>query len=284
MGEQFLGQRGAQGLGLGARAADLAAHDLAAVHRAHQAAQPEGVALQHRMAADGHLAAAFQARVHGALGQHPVGGVGVVQGGEQGVHPGVVGAAFDAHRALPDRRQAVGGVDGAADALREAEPDQAGGGEDHRVVFALVQLAQTGVDVAAQRADLQVGPAVGELALAAQAGGAHHRALRQLVQRGMAVADEGVARVLALHDHRQVQPLGQLHRHVLHGVHRDVGVAFEHARLQLLYEQPLAADLGQRGVEDLVALGAHAQDFHLQARMGGAQGVGDVLGLPQGER
>ena len=76
-----------------------------------------------------------------------------------------------------------------------------------------------------------------------------------------AVADEGVAGVLTLQDDRQVQPVGKVHRHVLHGVHGDVRGPVQHALFQLLDEQALAADLRQGGVEDLVAARGHAADL-----------------------
>ncbi len=66
--------------------------------------------------------------------------------------------------------------------MRLAEPQalQAGGGQHDGVVLALVELAQAGVEVAAQRLDAQVGAQCAQLHHAAQAGGADDGALRQL--------------------------------------------------------------------------------------------------------
>ena len=63
----------------------------------------------------------------------------------------------------------------------------------------------------------------------------------------------------------------------------DIGLAFEHALFQLLDEQALAADLGQRGVENLVALGAHGQQFDLEPGIICLQPAFHMLGLPQRE-
>src|SRR3546814_50308 len=67
-------------------------------------------------------------------------------------------------------------------------------------------------------------------------------------------------------------------------MHRAVGVAAQHRQLQLLEEQPLAADRRQRAVQYLVTAGGHRHQHHLQARMRGAQQVGGVFALPKGER
>lgn len=66
-------------------------------------------------------------------------------------------------------------------------------------------------------------------------------------------------------------------------MHGEVGAAFQQALLQLLDEQSLAADLGQRAVENAVAAGDQADQFDLQAGMNLAQACGDMLGLPEGE-
>ncbi|MOA35661.1 hypothetical protein D3C78_1571300 [compost metagenome] len=66
-------------------------------------------------------------------------------------------------------------------------------------------------------------------------------------------------------------------------MHGDVGAAFLQRQLQFLHEQALAADLGQGLVEDLVALGGHAEDFHAERRVQRLQAGFDVFGLPHGK-
>jgi hypothetical protein len=103
--------------------------------------------------------------------------------------------------------------------------------------------------------------------LAAQAAGAHDRAGRQLVEAGVLVGDEGVARVFALEHGGQRKAFRQLHRHVLERMDRQVGAPLEHGRFELLDEQALAADLGQGAVEDLVATGCHSENFDAAVRI-----------------
>ncbi len=102
------------------------------------------------------MAATIQAFVQRALGDHPVSGVDMVQWRQQCMNLNVGTAALDAHRALTTCRQAVIDADGGGDAVLEAQTDQARRGEDDGVVLAGIQLRQAGVDVAAQKADLQV--------------------------------------------------------------------------------------------------------------------------------
>ncbi len=202
---------------------------------------------------------------------------------QQGVQLVIVEAALDADRALAVGRQALFRLDEGGNAVRHLQPFQAGGGEDDGVVFTGVQLGETGVDVAAQVANDQIRACCAQLALATQAGGADHGALRQLVNGGEAVGDEGIARIFALADGVQAEPLGELHRYVFHGVHGDVGPSLQHGRFQLLDEQPLAADLGERGIQDLVTLSAHGDQLDLQLGVQGFQPVFDEVGLPHGQ-
>jgi hypothetical protein len=71
-------------------------------------------------------------------------------------------------------------------------------------------------------------------------------------------------------------------------MHGEVEAAVQQAVLDLLGEQALAADLGQRPVLHLVAGGADDDDLdragHGQGRMGVGQAPPRLLGLDEGER
>ena len=82
-------------------------------------------------------------------------------------------------------------------------------------------------------------------------------------------------------------PVGQGGRHVLHRVDGEVERALEQSGLDLLGEQALAADLGQRPVLDPVALRAHDHDLDrgvVEAGLGREQGRLDHARLRQGQR
>ena len=71
-----------------------------------------------------------------------------------------------------------------------------------------------------------------------------------------------------------------MHRHVFHGVHGNIGPPLRKGILELLDEQPLAADLGQRRGELLVPLGRHAQDLDVEPWLELGEPIADVVRLP----
>ncbi len=76
------------------------------------------------------------------------------------------------------------------------------------------------------------------------------------------VADEGIGRVFPFADRHQPQSFREFHGHVFHGVDGQVCAAVQHSFFQFLDEQALAADFGQRHVQDLVTLGLYLDQFH----------------------
>ncbi len=158
---------------------------------------------------------------------------------------------------------------------------EARGGQHNGFVLAFVELAQPGVEVAAQRFDAQVGAQRLQQHGAAQARCAHHRALGQVVQAGVARRDKGVARILAFHHAGEQHAFGQFHRNVLERVHGDVGAAVFQRSFELFHEKALAAHLGERAVKNLVAQRGHAQQADLVAACC-EQGL-HMFGLPQGQ-
>ena len=71
----------------------------------------------------------------------------------------------------------------------------------------------------------------------------------------MARRDDHVARIFAPRHARDREPAGEHAGHVLDRVDREVRAPFEQRLLDLLHEQTLSADLGERAVLDLVAGG-----------------------------
>ena len=76
-----------------------------------------------------------------------------------------------------------------------------------------------------------------------------------------------IARIFALADGGQGKALGQIHRHVFHGMYGDVGATLLHGDFELFHEQALAADFGQGRIQNLIAGGGHAQDGYIQRRV-----------------
>ena len=86
-------------------------------------------------------------------------------------------------------------------AILHFHAQQAGGGQNNGVKFAGIQLAQPGLDVAAQVFDDQIRALLLDLHWPAQAGGTHHRALRQFFNGFIAVGDKGILRVFTRTDY-----------------------------------------------------------------------------------
>ena len=219
----------------------------------------ELIALETRMRRQRHGAAAAHAAADGALGRDGEPGGHVRQWGQCGHQVLAVAAHLDTQSALSGGGQHLGAVEFGANALLQAQALEAGGRQNDGVVLAFVEFAQAGVEIAAQRLDLQVGAQRLQQHLAAQAGGADDSALRQVLQAGVARRDKGVARVFALHHAGEKHALGQHHGHVLERVHGNVGAAVGQRGFEFLDEQALAAHLAQRAVQDLVAQRGHAQ-------------------------
>ena len=96
----------------------------------------------------------------------------------------------------------------------------------------------------------------------------------------MVIGNEGITGIFPLTDHRQRKTFRQLHGHILHGMHGDIRAPVHDCLFQLLHEQALATNLGQRGVENLVALGLDPHQLHAQPVVQAFQALLNVLRLP----
>ena len=94
----------------------------------------------------------------GRLGRDAGPGGGVVEGREQLHHPGVVAAALHGQRALSGCGQHLDRVEDLGHGRQPAQPGEAGPGQDDGVELARGHLGHPGVDVAADRHDLQAEP------------------------------------------------------------------------------------------------------------------------------
>ena len=255
-----------------------------AVGGAHQSLQANLPVGEHRVSGHRHLAVAPQLAVEAALRRQTDARWRVVQRGQPGTGGLIVRAAFDADDALPDRGHEHVNRQGLSDARGQPQPDQSGTGQQNGVVGALVELAQSGADIAAQHLDAQVGSQVFELGLPPQAGGAHARTLRQTVKPGVTAGHERVARVFARQKAGEHQAVGLLGGNVFHGMHREVGAAVQQGLFQLFDEQALAAHFRQRPFQPLVTQRRHGQQLHREVGVRLQQQRLHVLGLPQGQR
>ena len=146
--------------------------------------------------------------------------------------------------------------------------------------MALIQLSQARLYVAAQGFDVKMRKARAQLAFTPQAGGADHAGPRQALQIAIVVGHERVSRILALCDGGDAESSLQVHRHILHRMHRDVCLPGIECEFEFLDEQPLASDFRERGAEHAIALGSHAKQLRLQRRIERLQPCFDMARLP----
>lgn len=279
---QALGQAVCQGGCFAARRTAAFFEDAAAVRQADAGVQVNCVVCQAGKGGERYLAAAFQSLVEDAFGLYAQGGVGIVEGGKQGID-GAVGTAFDADGALADGRQGNMGGQCFADACAECQTFQSGAGEDDGVEFAAVEFVETGLHVAAQIEQLQVGADGGKLHAAAQAACADFCALRQFGKLCVMVGDKGIKGVGAREDGGKDEAVREMYADIFHGMHGNIGAVFLHGDFQLFDEQPFAADAGKGRVQYLVAARGHRYEGDGNVRIEGAQACGNVFGLPQGK-
>ena len=94
----------------------------------------------------------------GALGREGDGGVAVVDGGKEVAGLAVIAPRDDGDGALANRGQPVVGVHQAGDVAGQAEALKPGVGEERGRGLAAGELGQTGLDIAAEIDDGEVGP------------------------------------------------------------------------------------------------------------------------------
>lgn len=203
---------------------------------------------------------------------------------QRGRQIGASSADLDPQGTLPSRWQRLAGLEHGTDAITQPQTLESCSRQNDGVVLAVIEFAQAGVQVASQGLDAHIMSAQAVQRLSqqhqtAQAGRAHHSRFGQLGQTRSMGRHPGVARVLTFHHAGQFEACWQVHGDILERVDRDVCTPLLQSHLQLLDEQPLATDLGQAAIKDLVTFGCHAQQADRVA-VAFEQSL-DVLGLPE---
>ena len=222
------------------------------------------------------------------------GGVRAVECGDGGVDGVVLGSAgtagFEGERALAGCGTKL--VDGEAlvDLRCAVEAVEACSREDECVGLALLPFAQTGVDVAADLDEAEVGTKSEEHGLAARRGGADARAHGQHVQTPEALADEGVAGVSARGDCGEGEARIERCGKIFERMHGEVYSPYGQGVLDLLDEDALGVEgrailEGCRGFEGWVlhAVAGGADDLDGDVVATRAELLSDVVGLPERE-
>jgi hypothetical protein len=233
-----------------------------AIRASYETAQVQRRRIRARETADRRPARAVETGQHGPLRADFGNCGGIADGRQQPPHLTIVLSARDADRPLSHRRQHLVRIEHGA-GLVQAEPQQTGARQQRRRHFAGRQLAQARMYVAAKRNHLKVGPARQHLRLASWRRRADDGLMRQVGDMGDG-RDQHVPRILARQDGPEGQAGGKPGRQVFHRVDSKVDRAGQHRLVDLLAEQPLAPDIGERAVQYLVA--SRADHHRFQAR------------------
>ncbi len=148
----------------------------------------------------------------------------------------VAGAALHGERALAGRGEHLERVEHLGGVVEPADPGQAGAGEQDGVEVAGADLADAGVDVAADADHLEAEAEGVQLGDPARRAGADPAADRQLAEGEAVAGDDDVARVLAQRHRGQRDAVGGSGGEVLEGVHGDVDPAVEQGLAQRAHE------------------------------------------------
>ena len=198
----------------------------------------------------------------------------MLDGGQALADVGVVRTTLHRQGPLAHLGENDGWVEDLVDGEGALEPAQSGGSHDDGVEVG--RLGQPGVDVPSQSGEGEVGPDPCQLGTTPHGSGSHTGADRQPVE---CRAHERVARVVALGNGGDDQPVGRFRRQVLGRVHGEVGPAVEHRRLDLLHEHALAAHLPDGDVGTPVAGGLDDDGLDRLT-----EGGSDQVGLQPGQR
>ena len=163
-----------------------------------------------------------------------------------------VGTNRDAHDALAGRRYHHVGIDHDRGLVLQAQAAHARQCQQARGEIAPLHLVEPAMDVAPDGPDLQVGPGMQELSLAADGAGADHGAVgkagvgvRRIHDVVVLAEDQRVTGIFAGERAGEDDPRGQERLEVLEGMDGEVDPAIHQRLVDLLGEQPFAADIGQ---------------------------------------
>src|SRR6185312_1059304 len=242
--EQHFGDTTSQLGGLGALACRGVTDHAASIWREDRAGQEKLRIVEAPERADRNLAAAAEFLQHGALRRDRQACPGIVER-RAGIVSGSAFQRLDRERTLAHHGTHDVGTEGFADDFAPAEPLESRGCEHDGVILASFDFVDARVDVAADRADVEIRPQPFQLRDASKRTRADHGARLQIAQLA---ADDRVVRFSPLRDGSEREAFGQLSRQVLHAVDREIDAAIENGLFNFLGEKPFAADLVERGV------------------------------------
>ena len=122
-----------------------------------------------------------------------------------------------------------------------------------------------------------------ELGLASQAAGPDPGPRHEPLQGHVVERDEDIPWIFPFRNRQNLQTTRQMRRDILHAVHGQIDLAAQQGLFNLLDEESLASDAGQRRVEDLVPGSLDPLERHREPRLQLTQACMHPLGLPESQ-
>ena len=283
---QIFTQRGKRLFG----APDLPPNDDSAVEAPDQSLDGHLIAARLCETGNRELTTAAQSLQKRPFGADFDGGYRIVQAGHHIAATGVVPPGLDADRPLADCREHHLHGQELGDPACPAHPPEPRRGDDHTVELLRPQLPDPGIQISAQRNDLQIGPPVPELHAPPERAGPDPRSAGHLLHLPVSFRDQDVPRILPGRYGGDLQRFRQFSRKVFHAVDGQIDVAAKERILDFPDENPFAADSRQWNVMQDVPLGADCDQFNRRTGMAipdplrDPSGLNECKGAPPGSK
>src|SRR5437899_9979249 len=189
---------------------------------------------------------------------------------------------LNAESALADGRHADVRRKNLADAIAPAKTIESRFSEQDGIVFAAFDFAQTGVNVTAQIAYIEIGTQMSDLRLAPQTAGSHASSLTKCGKCFAFCGDDAVAGIFAATNHGKAETRGHVSRNIFYTVNGKIDLPVEQGFFKFLDKNTFTANLRERRLRQLVACGF--DDDNVSVGAGGLKDfLTDEFGLPLGE-
>ena len=275
--QQNAGHAAAQFTGLGAVPGCGVADHGSAIGGEDAAGEEEFGVLQAGKGTNRDLAAATEFGEEGSLsGYGEVDPRVVQQTGRIKTRPGF--QSLDGECPLADSGKHHVGAETLGDDISPAETTDAGSGEHNGIILTFLHFGDSGVDIAADVAEIEIGAEAGELRDAPERAGADDGTR---AQKPELAADDGVEGVGPFGDGSDYEAFGKLGGEVLQAVNREVNATVEQGVFNFFGEQALTAHFGKRDVKDLVSTGV--DDFNRAGQASTFEFGLDMIRLPERE-
>jgi cyclase len=261
--------------GLGAFARCRVADHLTAVRREYCSGQEQFGIFQRSIRPDRHLASSAKFRKHRAFRGNRQARPRIVER-KRCFKSGALLQRLNRQRALADGGANDVGAENLADDVAPSKSSKSRSRKHDGVVLAALDLANTGIYIAADVLDFEIRPDAPKLGDAPKRAGSHFGAEFDVAQFA---ADDGIARIGPLRKRGDGEAFGKFGGQVLQAMHREVNALVEQSFFDLACEEAFTRNIVKRRVQNAIAGGL--DDFDAALRTARLQTLPDVIRLPE---